>query len=127
GRPGPGGRAAGARCARRGGGGRVPGGSGIVRATWGAGDPVGRRPASRRVARRALLALVVAGAVGAGVAAPAVARPGQGEPEGGDGPGRAVVISLPTLRWDDVLEHEPPAVLDVVRRSAIASMSVRTI
>ncbi|HEX6236472.1 MAG TPA: hypothetical protein VFZ68_04715 [Acidimicrobiales bacterium] len=98
-----------------------------MRGTWGAGDRGGRRPASWRAARRVLLALVVAGAVGAGVAAPAAAQPAQGEPDRDDGPGRAVVVSLPTLRWDDILEHEPPAILDVVRQSAIASMSVRTI
>lgn len=98
-----------------------------MRATWGAPEGGRRRPGSRRAARRALLALVVAGAVGAGMAAPAAARPAQGEPDRDDGPGRAVVVSLPTLRWDDILEHEPPAILDVVRESSIASTSVRTI
>jgi len=44
-----------------------------------------------------------------------------------DDAGRVLIVSLPTLRWTDIEEHQPPEILDVVRRSAIASMSVRTI
>lgn len=44
-----------------------------------------------------------------------------------EAPGRVVIVSLPTLRWADVAEHRPPTILDVVERSAVASLSIRTI
>jgi hypothetical protein len=97
-----------------------------VRGSPEAGGRRQRRRAARRVALLALLALVLAGGVEGGAGAdPAVASPGQADPA--DPPGRAVVVSMPTLRWADVQRYEPPAILEVVRSSAIASMSVRTI
>lgn len=42
-------------------------------------------------------------------------------------PGKAVIVSLPTLRWSDVVEHQPQAILDLLEESAAASTSVRTI
>jgi len=38
-----------------------------------------------------------------------------------------VIVSLPTVRWEDIVAEEPAHILDVVGRSAVASMSVRTI
>lgn len=81
----------------------------------------------RRAAGLALAASALAGALEVGVGTGlAVAGTGQAEP-GDAAPRRAVVVSMPTLRWTDVQRYEPPAILDIVRRSAIASMSVRTI
>ncbi|HUF31853.1 MAG TPA: hypothetical protein VMN58_01440 [Acidimicrobiales bacterium] len=40
---------------------------------------------------------------------------------------RVLVISLPTVRWSDVVEHRPPALVGLLEQSAVASMSVRTI
>jgi hypothetical protein len=40
---------------------------------------------------------------------------------------RVLIISLPTVRWADVVEHRPSALLDLLDRSAVGSMSVRSI
>src|SRR4051794_7998372 len=39
---------------------------------------------------------------------------------------RVLVISYPRLRWSDVLAAQPPALMNVLGRSTVASMSVRT-
>jgi hypothetical protein len=41
--------------------------------------------------------------------------------------GRVLVVTYPGLRWEEVLEHRPPALTRLLRQSAVASMSVRTI
>ncbi len=101
-------------------------------------------PVRQVLALALALVTTVPGSLGAG-AGPAVAEaatravsgPATGAPtvpgdraQAVDGPGdagRVVIVSLPTLRWADVEEHQLPAILDVVERSAVASMSVRTI
>lgn len=40
---------------------------------------------------------------------------------------RVVIVSIPGLTWQDVVRQRPPALLDLVSRSAVASTSVRTI
>ena len=41
--------------------------------------------------------------------------------------GRVLVVSYPSLRWEDVLEQRPPALMRLLQSAAVASMSVRTI
>ncbi len=40
---------------------------------------------------------------------------------------RVLVVSVPTLTWDAVAEEQPPALVELLGRSAVASLSVRTI
>lgn len=40
---------------------------------------------------------------------------------------RVLVLSLPRLRWADVAGGAPPALVELLERSAVASMSVRTV
>jgi hypothetical protein len=82
----------------------------------------------------ALLAALVAGAVPAGAlptgapASPSAspASPSASPAQAG-GPGKVLIVSLPTLRWRDVADHDLPHIDEVVARSAVASLSVRTI
>jgi hypothetical protein len=41
--------------------------------------------------------------------------------------GRVLVVSYPRLDWERVVDERPPALLGLLERSAIASMSIRTI
>jgi hypothetical protein len=41
--------------------------------------------------------------------------------------GRVLVVSYPGLQWKEVLDERPPVLLGLLRTSAVASMSVRTI
>jgi hypothetical protein len=75
----------------------------------------------RRLGLAAALGAALVGTVGIASASPAAAQDGSGDR------GRVVVVSLPTLGWEDVVEHQPEAILDVLQQSAIASTSVRTI
>ena len=65
--------------------------------------------------RALLLALVVV----ATLAAPAGAQPAAD--------GRVLIVSYPRLSWDVVVDHRPPTLLGLLERSAVASMSIRTI
>lgn len=67
--------------------------------------------------KRLLAAVLVLGALLGYSASPAKAAAG----------GRVLLVSYPGLQWDDVLEHRPPALLGLLERSAVASMSVRAI
>ncbi|MGI9120142.1 MAG: hypothetical protein ACR2G7_08505 [Acidimicrobiales bacterium] len=49
---------------------------------------------------------------------------GQGIPQAVD---RVLILSLPRLRWADVAAAQPPALVGLLARSAVASMSVRTL
>ena len=40
---------------------------------------------------------------------------------------RVLIISVPRLTWKDVADQRPPALLSLFRRSAVASMSLRTV
>jgi hypothetical protein len=42
-------------------------------------------------------------------------------------PGRVLVLSLPRVQWQDVLDVRPPNLLGLLERSAVASLSVRAI
>jgi hypothetical protein len=79
----------------------------------------------RRLGALAGLVTVAVGLGASGVrpAAAQTDRPAQPD----EAPGRVAVVSLPTLRWEDVVEHQPPAILDLLGRSAVAHTSVRTI
>lgn len=72
--------------------------------------------------RRALVSLGVLLLIGVGVAAPADARPTDRSPVR-----RVVIISVPTLTWQTVADARPPAIMRLLGRSAVASLSVRTI
>lgn len=74
--------------------------------------------------KRAGGALAAAAALlGTVVALPAAAQ----EQAGGAGAcRRAVVFTVPGVRWEDVRAFSPPALLDAVERGAAASVSVRT-
>jgi hypothetical protein len=65
------------------------------------------------VALAALVPLLATGA-GAGAAQP-------------EEPGKVLIVSLPAVRWEDISDHDLPHIEELVRRSAVASMSVRTI
>lgn len=41
--------------------------------------------------------------------------------------GKVLILSYPGLRWDEVLQQRPPVLLELLKTSAVASMSVRTI
>jgi hypothetical protein len=41
--------------------------------------------------------------------------------------GKVLIVSYPDLQWQHVLDDRPPVLLGLLRRSAVASMSVRTI
>lgn len=84
-----------------------------------------------------LVVLVTAGLMGQvtpGVAE-AAAPPPDGQPEPGAvadtddvaSAERVLIVSLPTLRWSDVLDARPPVLLDLVAQSSVASMSPRTV
>jgi hypothetical protein len=66
-----------------------------------------------------VLALVVALAV---VHAPGAGAAARTRPHG-----KVLVVSYPGLTWDDVVQRHPPVLDALLRRSAVASMSVRTI
>ncbi|MGH9182272.1 MAG: hypothetical protein ACRDZ9_00330 [Acidimicrobiales bacterium] len=40
---------------------------------------------------------------------------------------RVLVVSLPTLTWERVVQERPPVLVELLRQSAVASLSVRTI
>lgn len=42
-------------------------------------------------------------------------------------PGKVLVVAIPSLTWADVVERRPPVLLDLVGRSSVASLSVRTL
>lgn len=66
--------------------------------------------------------VVAVGVAGALVlAAPAAA----GAQERDDG--RVLIISAPRLVWQDIVDHDPPALTALFERSAVASMSIRAI
>lgn len=75
-----------------------------------------RRGATRLV----LLVVVAAGLLGA----PSVAEAGEQEP---DEVPRVLLLSLPTLSWDEVQGHDLPHLEGLFERSAVASLSVRGI
>ncbi|MBK9178307.1 MAG: hypothetical protein IPM45_01820 [Acidimicrobiales bacterium] len=77
--------------------------------------------ALRRMA--ALAGMVMALGVLAGAAPAAGATPGDGERSAG----RVLVVSLPRVTWAMVERYRPPALLGLLERSAVASLSVRTI
>lgn len=65
-------------------------------------------------------------ALGATLVAPAAAGAGADEAEVPPAE-RVLLLSLPRLQWSDVIAAGPPALVDLLSRSAVASMSVRTI
>ncbi|HKH03914.1 MAG TPA: hypothetical protein VKA65_02030 [Acidimicrobiales bacterium] len=84
---------------------------------------------TRRAGRRsawALAAALVATLAGVALPSAAGAAPAQDAPEDGAA-GRVVVVSLPTLRWADLEDADTPRIDEVLGRSAVASMSVRSI
>lgn len=70
------------------------------------------------------LALSLPRGPGAGASEVSVVPAGQ---EGSPRVEQVAIISLPRLRWADVARVRPPALVDLLRRSAVASMSVRTL
>ncbi len=78
-----------------------------------------------------LLAAVVAVAVVAAPGSSATSAPGAAgsTAEEADSPAvdRVLILSLPRLRWADVVAAQPPALVGLLARSAVASMSVRTL
>ena len=91
-------------------------------------SPGGRARGWGRAPVRPTLALALVIGVLGSVAASTAAVSGAGaQAQQADDAPRVVIVSLPTVRWADVEEHQLTEILDVVRRSATASMSVRTI
>ncbi|MEO7429382.1 MAG: hypothetical protein ABIY48_08355, partial [Acidimicrobiales bacterium] len=72
--------------------------------------------------QRVLLALTLVAVAALGLGAPAGARPADRPPAR-----RVVIISVPTLTWQMVIDHHPPAIARLLRSSSVASLSVRTI
>lgn len=74
-------------------------------------------------------------AVGALVAVAAIAiataagadSPGRAAAQDGEPGGRVLLVSLPRITWADVVEQQPPTLLTLLERSAVASLSTRTI
>lgn len=74
--------------------------------------------------RRFLLVLMVAATLAAGVAA----TPGDVAPNRPAGRAEKVVVfSVPTLTWQTIINERPPVLSDLLARSAVASLSLRTI
>lgn len=74
----------------------------------------------------ALALVVVAVAAVLGGSSPAFGVEADGTAASGSAE-RVLVVSMPTLTWQDVVNERPPALLGLLGRSAVASMSVRTI
>lgn len=76
----------------------------------------------------ALLACLL-GAVGAMAATGATASDGAHASSSTSGvrPRRVLVVSLPRLTWGDIVRARPPALLGLLDRSVLASMSVRSV
>lgn len=80
-------------------------------------------------------ALAVAGAALAVVVLAVLVPPSSTGPVAGTVPAaaqeepvqRVLVVSLPRITWADIVEHQPPALLALLDRSAVASLSTRTI
>ena len=70
-------------------------------------------------AAAALLAVATVAMVGPALAAAA--------PREVDPPGRVLIVSMPRLVWQDVADQEPPNLMELLERSAVASLSVRAI
>ena len=67
-------------------------------------------------------------ALGLAIAAASVAAPAAGAaPSGDQPPGRVLVVSMPRLVWQDVADQQPPNLMRLLERSAVASLSVRAI
>jgi hypothetical protein len=54
-------------------------------------------------------------------------RPAAAQADGDDRARRVLVVAYPSTRWADVEEHRPPVLSALLERSALGSMSVRTI
>lgn len=69
---------------------------------------------------------MTAAAVSAAAAAVAVIVPGAFAAGAAAGCGRAVIVALPGVTWEQIARSQPPAILDAVGDGAAGSMSVRT-
>jgi hypothetical protein len=79
----------------------------------------------------ALAALVIAAWLGAFPGAPGPAQPAEARSPAsaaaGGSTGRVLVLSLPTLSWDEVYRGDTPTLDSLLDQSAVAAMSVRDI
>lgn len=73
--------------------------------------------------RLALLLLVVTTALVLGPSGP----PGAAQARDDDRPGRILVVSIPRLTWDQVVEDRPPHITELLATSAVGNTSLRTI
>lgn len=81
----------------------------------------------RRLAAHLAVLLALAALVGV-AARPATASAAESDPgDAADAVERVVVIAIPTLTWELVADEQPPALTELLSRSAVASASVRTI
>ena len=79
------------------------------------------RPTAVVVLAALALPVLLGGVAGASAREPAAARGSAPRPR------RVLIVSVPRLTWSDVVRDRPPNILSLLDRSAVASMSVRTI
>lgn len=80
------------------------------------------RPRARSMVAFVLIGLFVAAAAGAGTGRSG----GAAEPEP-DRPGRVLVVSIPRLAWDQVIDNQPEHLTRFLEQSAVGNLSLRTI
>src|SRR5688500_5877933 len=70
---------------------------------------------------------VTAAVIGLATLVVLLTPPAAGAQEPAADRGKVLVVTVPRVTWDDIAEHRPPALLELLSRSAVAALSVRSV